>query len=163
MMIEDGGRFVICKVLELHNLHEWCTLHSELHLLMLGNPPVLLKYFIKSMYNKILSIYNRNINLDHILYLTQGDIVHNTVLALQTLQLYCSHLHQERVLIAIKFQQIVISVSFRVKRFMLILSTSKIQGPCGVRVTVKSCCTDSCDQFQWQTNRKKFPRVKIIF
>ena len=85
-------------------------MHSELHLQTLGNPPVHLKYFIKSMYNKILSIYNRNINLDHILYLTQGDIVHNTVLSLQTLQLYCSHLHQERVLIAIKFQQIVIQL-----------------------------------------------------
>ena len=60
-------------------------MHSELHLLRLGNPPVLLKYFIKSMYNKILSIYNRNINLDHILYLTQGDIVHNTLMALPTL------------------------------------------------------------------------------
>ena len=45
-------------------------------------------------------------NVKHYCYsdLAQRDIVHNTLLALHSLQLYCCNLHQESVFITIKFQ-----------------------------------------------------------
>jgi hypothetical protein len=43
-----------------------------------------------------------------LLQLAESDIVHNTLVALHPLQLYSRHLHEEGVLIAVKFQQIVV-------------------------------------------------------
>ena len=37
-------------------------------------------------------------------YLTESDIVHNTILTLHSLQLYCRHLHQKCVFVTVKFQ-----------------------------------------------------------
>ena len=42
--------------------------------------------------------------------LTEGDIVHNTLVALPTLQLDGSDLHQKRVLIAVELQQVVVQL-----------------------------------------------------
>ena len=43
-----------------------------------------------------------------LLQLTECDIVHNTLMALHPLQLYSRHLHEERVLIAVKLQKIIV-------------------------------------------------------
>lgn len=42
--------------------------------------------------------------------LTEGDIVHNTLVALPTLQLDGSDLHQKCVLIAVELQQVVVQL-----------------------------------------------------
>ena len=63
--------------------------------------------------------------------LTERDVVHNTLLPLNPLQLYRRHLHQEGVLVTVKFQKIIVEFSCDA------LLISPIQVPKAVEVSTK--------------------------